>query len=275
YQYAENNRIHNIEPFAKHLQTKYGIQVSVKSYPTVHAFIEGIQKNEVDVALINTFGYLLLQTSQKKHAMQPLYTLNVREDARDNYKTAFIAPSNSSIHAIEDISKHATRTKLALVAPGSTSGNLVPRLALSRLGIRDPEKQFAHCFYAGNHTVAIEKILSKEADLACLGYTAYEKVIQDSATASRLKLVWISPEIPLGPVMVHRNIDAETKKIIGQALLSLHDDNPAAIESIKEGWSEAKQADRYIEITDAYYDKFRKTFGRRKDLQRILVEFAN
>src|SRR5690606_6817127 len=88
YQYADNNRIKNIQPFADRLKTKHGMDTEVKSYPTIHDMIEGIQNDEVDIAFINTFGYFLLETSEKSYPMIPGYTLAVKSDAVDNYKTA-------------------------------------------------------------------------------------------------------------------------------------------------------------------------------------------
>jgi len=275
YQYADNNRIQNIQPFAEHIKKKYGLETIVKSYPTVHAFISSIQKGEVDIALINTFGYLILETSDKKYPMKPVLTLNVKEDARDNYKTAFITASNSPVKGMADIKKISNQIRLVLVAEGSTSGNLVPRLALSGSGIINPEKEFASLQYAGNHSLAIEKILNNQADLACMGYTEYEKAINDSSKKSKIKLIWLSPEIPLGPVLIHEKIDSSGKAIIEKAFFDLHIENAAAIESIKAGWSEAKQANYYIKITDSYYNSFRNTFGKKKDMQRILRQFAN
>src|SRR5687767_11099560 len=70
YQYADNPRIKNLEPLAVHLQKQLGIQTAVKSYPNVHALIKGMQENEVDLAFISTFGYLLLQAGSD-HPMVP------------------------------------------------------------------------------------------------------------------------------------------------------------------------------------------------------------
>ena len=85
YQYADNNRIANIQPFADQLKRRYAIDATIKSYPTVHAFIEAIRKDEVDIALINTFGYFLLQASGRDYPMQPLLALEVNDTAKDNY----------------------------------------------------------------------------------------------------------------------------------------------------------------------------------------------
>lgn len=275
YQYADNNRIANIQPFADELRSKYGIVAEVKSYPTVHAFIEAIRKDEVDIALINTFGYFLLEASGTPYPMQPLLALEVSEAAKDNYKTAFLVPPSSSIHTLEDIKMAAGKIRLALVAKGSTSGNLVPRLALSYAGIPDAEASFAGVSYAGTHATAVEAILNNKADLATMGLTEYQRFLaKDSLNTARLRLVWSSPEIPLGPVLFNKKLSEEKRHQLQKTFTTLHEQNPAALASIKAGWSEAKQATRYIVITDGFYDPFRKVLGNKEDLQRILKQFA-
>lgn len=275
YQYADNNRIANIQPFANELKSKYGIDAEVKSYPTVHAFIEAIRRDEVDIALINTFGYFLLQASGKSYPMQPLLALEVSETAKDNYKTAFLVNPNSPIHTLDDIKKAAGKTRLALVAKGSTSGNLVPRLALSYAGVPDAEASFAELSYAGTHATAIDAILNNKADLATMGLTEYQRYLaKDPSNAARLRLVWSSPEIPLGPVLFNKKLSGEKLQQLQKAFTALHVQNPAVLASIKAGWSEAKQATRYIIITDSFYDPFRKVLGNKEDLQRILKQFA-
>ncbi|MBO9660131.1 MAG: phosphate/phosphite/phosphonate ABC transporter substrate-binding protein [Chitinophagaceae bacterium] len=275
YQYADNNRIANIQPFAQYLQSGYGIETQVKSYPTVHAFIDAIRNDEVDIALINTFGYFLLQAAEKPYPMHPLLTLAVSEDAKDNYKTAFLSSPSSTIRSLKDIRKAAAKTRLALVAKGSTSGNMLPRLAFSYAGIRDAEQSFSKVIYAGTHAKAIDAILNGEADLATMGLTEYQRYLaRDSSYNSSLRLVWVSPEIPLGPVLFNNSLTQEQRNIITTAFFDLNEKKPEVLASIKSGWSEAKQAIKYIPITDAFYDPFRKVLGNRKDLERILRQFA-
>jgi phosphonate transport system substrate-binding protein len=273
YQYADNNRIKNIQPFADHLKTVYSIDATVTSYPTVHAFIAAIQKDEVDIALINTFGYLLLQTSDIKYPMKPLLALDVDKNAKDNYKTAILTYRGSAIRSMKDIKKLAKQSRLVLVAKGSTSGNLVPRLALSNIGIPDAENGFASFSYAGTHAAAVEAMINRQADIAAMGNTEYEKY--SKMENSPVQLVWLSPEIPLGPVLFNNKLNEANLTLIQKAFLELHSKDSKALESIKTGWSEAKQATKYIRVNDSFYNSFRKTLGKKKDLNRILEQFAN
>ena len=98
YQYADNNRIKNIQPLADLISKRTGWKVETRSYPTVHTFIEGLQKNEVDIALINTFGYLLLDASSVKHRMNPYAVMKVKDGSQDNYKTSFVSSADLNLN---------------------------------------------------------------------------------------------------------------------------------------------------------------------------------
>ena len=275
YQYADNNRIKNIQPFADHLKSKYGYETSVKSYPTVHAFINAIQKNEVDIAFINSFGYLLLEASGKQYPMHPVAALEVKADAKDNYKTALVISPNAKAKKLADLKTLAPTLRLALVSKGSTSGNLVPRLALSAAGIKQPEKGFRSFEYTQTHAAAIEAVLNGKADVAAMGNNEYDKyLLLDSNNKKKLKLLWLSPEIPLGPVLFNNRFGSAVGGELQNAILELHKQDNAALDAIKAGWSEAKQTTHFTIIDDTRYDPLRKLNKNPEEFKRILKEFT-
>lgn len=275
YQYADNNRLANIQPLANHLQQSLGLEVKVKSYPSVHDFINGIQNNEVDIALINTFGYFLLEAASKKYSMKPAVVLQIAEGAKDNYKTAIIALKDLRADTLSELNKIASTLKLALVNKGSTSGNLVPRLALSAVGIPNPEKDFLAVVDGKNHRATVDSLLAGKADIAAIGSSEYFSFIQNPESAVKIKLLWLSPEIPLGPVLFHDRLPASLRAKLNSVFLQLQQTNANALESVKNGWSEAKQAEKYITITDDYYTPFRNQLGDSKAMEAILKQFAN
>ena len=116
YQYADNPRIKNLQPLADHLQKTLGVQTTVKSYPTVHAFIQGIQNGETDLAFINTFGYLLLEAGKRQYPMIPVLALTV-PNAQDNYKTAFLSRKGSAINLCIGQNKSRARVYECIAEP--------------------------------------------------------------------------------------------------------------------------------------------------------------
>lgn len=274
YQYADNNRISNIEPLARHLEKKCGITVKVKSYPTVHSFIAGIQNNEADIALINTFGYLLLEASGKQYNMKPSFALEVRKGAKDNYKTAIVAAKKVNADTITGLKPVASSLRLLLVNIGSTSGNLVPRLALNAAGIDMPEQEFASVAYGKTHKATLDSVLQDKADVCAVGSSEYFSLLSDTSKSNNIKLLWLSPEIPLGPVLIHNRLKPGLQASISSVFKNLHLDNPAALTAVKNGWSEAAQADKFVEINGDHYQRFAEAFGTRSSMQRILEQFV-
>lgn len=273
YTYATNDRIDNLRPFADALEKTLNKPVEIKSFPDVESFIEGIKSDQVDIGFINTLGYLLLALNNEN--MEPVATLRVKEDAVDNYKTVLLSRSEgvSDLKSLQDNSHDLT---MMFVAPGSTSGNLVPRLLMSSLGIDHPENQFKKITYGGNHTSTFNKLIEGETDLCAIGSNEYFKQVNaDTSLLSSTRLLWTSEEIPLGPILLNKRFTSSEKERITKLILGLHDSNAAALVSIKDGWSEAKQAEKFYPITDSYYDSFRMVNGDNTDLANILTLFLN
>ncbi|WP_343486463.1 PhnD/SsuA/transferrin family substrate-binding protein [Allomuricauda sp. d1] len=272
YTYSTNNRIDNLKPLSYDLEKILERRVEIKSYPDVLSFINGIKSNDVDIGFINTLGYLLLSLDNKN--MQPIATLKVRDDAVDNYKTVLLT-NNEDITDSTSLKKNADKLSMTFVATGSTSGNLVPRLFLSSIGIESPEKHFKEVNYGGNHTTTLEKLKTGKTDICAIGSNEYcEQLQKDSTLLQSTKVLWMSKEIPLGPVLVNKEFSGLDKERIITLLVNLHETGPETFKSIKEGWSEAKQVEKFYPITDKYYDCFRKVDGKSTHLSAVLNSFV-
>lgn len=77
YQYADNPRITNISPYANFITALTGIKTEVKSFPGVHELLSAMEREEVDVVFMNTFGYLML--NEKSSAYEIGAVLNIPE----------------------------------------------------------------------------------------------------------------------------------------------------------------------------------------------------
>jgi phosphate/phosphite/phosphonate ABC transporter binding protein len=271
YTYATNDRVTNMTPLAQVLERRLQRKVEMTSYPDVESFIAGIKSNEVDIALINTLGYLILALDNAH--MVPVANMHIAEDATDNYKTVFLA-RGEGVDQLSAITHSADTLTMMFVSEGSTSGNLVPRLFLSAIGIPTPETQFEAVKYGGNHTSTFEKLINGETDLCAIGSNEYYEQLQtDTTLVSQLNVLWISDEIPLGPVLINKALPPEDREMITELLLNLHSGHAEAFESIKAGWSEASPSDRFQLISDEYYNSFREVNGSKTQLEDILKMF--
>ncbi|WP_181899410.1 phosphate/phosphite/phosphonate ABC transporter substrate-binding protein [Flagellimonas nanhaiensis] len=273
YRYALNDRIENLKPLSGYLSKLFQVNVTTKSYQTSRELIKAIHREEVDIAFINTFGYLLLASDDK--TMEPLATLKVHRKAKDNYKTVLLANKSVEISDLQSLRGRAEELSIMFVSETSTSGNLVPRLILSSIGLNSPESQFKQLFYGQNHANTLEQLSRGKVDVCAVGSTEYFKQIESNpGLRDKINAIFLSDEIPLGPVLVRKSLSKSFKRKFTRLLLRLHTKNKKVLEAIKSGWSEAKKTKNFIKIDDSYYDSFRQLNGNEIDLKLILTKFS-
>lgn len=269
YQYADNPRIKNIEPFANHFGEAAGVKTVVKSYPTVHELLEAMRKNEVDIVFINTFGYLLSREVTQYYETSA--TLHLPDDAASVYRSVIVSPKINHTTSLQQAVDRAGDNYLVLVSMGSTSGNLIPRLKLASMLPDDPEKLFVEVQYAERHDAALRLALEEKFAIASCGSDEYYKLGADTA---KFDLLWKSDPIPLGPVVVRSGLSENLKKTLQNTLLELREQNPEALEAIKAGWTEARPADVYTVMEEGYYDTMILLAGDKAKALRIIKRFA-
>lgn len=272
YTYATNNRLGNIDPLAEVLSQKLGVPVQTKSYENVAAFISGLEAGEVDIALISTFGYLLMM-NRNASSYTPVAAMQVPPDVSDNYKAAIIAHASLPVNRITDLKELAINCRMVFVSETSTSGNLIPRAFLYANGLTKPDEQFKTVSYSQTHANGLRQVLDGQADLAAFGSEEYHKAVRNDPTLQKqIKLVWESGEIPLGPVLLKNSLDASLQKKITHILLNLHTETPDVLRSLRSGWSEARQAEKFRAINRAFYQSYQQEIGAPKAL---IEQFAN
>lgn len=207
--------------------------------------------------------------------MKPYAVLKVKDGTENNYKTAILARKDFPVDTITGLKRVAPDFSLGLVSIGSTSGNLVPRLKMSSIGIESPENMFKTVEYGNNHKNTVDLLLAGKIDICAAGSTEYFAAMADTTRSKHIKLLWLSTEIPLGPVLLHERLSNPMKEKILAYLLNLDKTSPQTLAAIKAGWSEAKQAEKFIRIDRHYYDPFRGQFSNKIAMERILTKFAN
>lgn len=272
YQYATNNRLANIKPLADHLAISCGCTTTVKSYESVNAMLTGMQANESDLVLMNTFGYLLLDPTQKNY--KTLTALQLAQGKPSTYQSAIVVRKSLGINTLEEVKERAADLHLLLVNPGSTSGNLVPRLGFASVGIDNADLVFKSVTYSKNHAKTLQEIIDGHYDIGAFGSEEYAKALaKDSSIREKVNIIWTSSDIPLGPVMIKTSLDKKMQQCIKKELLALHLNNKAALESVKAGWTEAIPANRYVLIADKDYQQWLNSMGGKQALS-IIRQFS-
>lgn len=212
------------------------------------AVVESFGTKRVDVAVINTFGYIM---AHEKYGVNALMTLT-RHGATE-YKAQIVARADSGIEKLEDINDK----KFAYVDPSSTSGYLMPAKLFKEKKIIPKETVFAR-----KHDNVIMMIYQKQVDAGATFYSPPEgDKIQDARRlvltqypdiADEVKIITLTESIPNDPVVFRAGMPAEMKTKIVDSLLKY-----LKTEKGKSVFKDLYGGDDFIKSTDATYDPVR------------------
>jgi len=267
YTYATNSRLNSLEALAGYLNRETGLQVTVKSYPNVPSLLRAIRQDSVQLAVLNTVGYLLQQRHDAGR-MIPFLNLTLGTDTATQYGGCIIAARNTDVLQLMQL-RNAARYTFALVAPSSTSGNLVPRLLLNSIGIADAGARF-ETYYAGTHQQAVADVLSGKAQLAGCGCAEVDTAKLRYDFDSKAVVVASFNDIPLGPLAYHHKLSPTIVNKVLQALLRIHEKDAGAFRVFCSGWTEFRKAKNFQPVQDRAYDPFRSMFGNNESLWQLI-----
>ncbi|MEJ8804003.1 phosphate/phosphite/phosphonate ABC transporter substrate-binding protein [Pontibacter sp. H249] len=272
YTYGDNDRLSNIQPIALDMAKALKATLRLKSYPTIGELVEALRRGEADVAVMNTFGYLLLQTDPTPPIV-PLAALEVPADALKAYTSCLIASKQSGIKSIEELRSNSQTYSLVFAGKHSTSGNLIPRLYLSSLGILNPEEQFGQVDFLNSHASALQEVISGNSDVAALGTGEFHKqLLNGNLKEGDVTILWQSEGIPQGPIVCKASMPARQQKKLQKVLLLAHEKNPEAITQLKRAWTEAYEADHFEPVSESYYKSIIDLAGSRENLRKVLEQ---
>lgn len=267
YTYASNNRLTSLEALARYLNRETGLTVTIKSYPNVPALLRAIRADSVQLAVLNTVGYLLQQRHDAGR-MIPLLNLNLGMDTATQYGGCIIASRSTDIFQLAQL-RDAPRQTFALVAPSSTSGNLVPRLLLNSIGITDAASRF-DTYYAGTHQQAVADVLSGKAQLAGCGCAEVDTAKLRNDFDRKAVVVASFNDIPLGPLAYHHKLSSAIVQKVQQAMLRIHEKDAEGFRVFCSGWTEFRKAKSFQPVADRAYDPFRNMFGNNESLWQLI-----
>ncbi|HEX7847853.1 MAG TPA: phosphate/phosphite/phosphonate ABC transporter substrate-binding protein [Chitinophagaceae bacterium] len=268
YTYSTNNRLANLQPLAEHLSKKIGRPVVAVSYPTVPRLIEAILHDSVDLAMMNTSGYLVLQRKDPAK-VSTLVNLEMNAGGVTNYATCLIAAKEAGITSLDQLVADKRKLKLALVGSSSTSGNLVPRLMLNARNISSAEQSF-DLYYAGTHRQVVKDVIAGKATIGGCGCAEIDSAKANNSFDEKAVVIASYNDIPLGPIVYNSKLKQNVVAAIKTELLQLSLTNTALFKNFCAGWTEFKEATRFKPVTDKDYDAFRKMFGNNGELWKLI-----
>lgn len=238
----------NMAPVAKCLEKSTGYTFDISVPNSFIVVIEGMGSKRVDVAFINTFGYLLAHERYGAEAI-----LKASRHGETTYRGEILVRSNSGIKKVEDL----TGKKIAYVDPASTSGYI-----LAKKMLEDKKVKPAAEVFAGKHDVAVTMVYQGQVDAGTVFYNApidgklmdarKNVLTQFPDVEKKVKILTLTDEIPNDPIVIRKEISSEMKEKIKNGFMS-------CVKSNKDAFQGINSSDDLAPVKDGDYDNLRKT----------------
>ena len=176
------------------------------------------------------------------------FAAGVRPGEKDaGYYTYFVANKNSNLKKFEDVKGKV----LSLNSIGSTSGDLIPQVELSKIKLSIKNKDhFKNVFYAGSHDACLLAVLNRQADVCGMSSRNYEARLADKTfKKDDVRIIHKSDRVPPPPLSYSKKIALEDRKKIKKAVLDAHKHG--------EIGGYGGKMSHYISVTDSDYDVLR------------------
>ena len=198
----------------KYLEAELGISVVVELPPNYIAVVEAFGSKRADVAILNTFGYIL---AKEKYGVVPRLKLVNR--GRDEYFGQIIAHAEGP-KTIQEINGKT----FAFVDPVSTSGYLFPLRFLTEQKVKVREKIFA-----GSHDAVVTAVYQRKVAAGATFYTPPDPdgtpkdarwVVRNQFpdVFEKVKILQITGPIPNDPLVFRKDLPEELKTKVADAL---------------------------------------------------------
>jgi len=225
-------------PLRDYLAAKIGRPVDLVIPTNYNATVEALGNGSLDIAYLGGLTYL---KAQKLYGVVPL----VQRATDRQFHSLFITQTGTPIHALTDLKGK----KFAFGDVASTSGHLMPELALENAGIHpDDDLQYR---YTGNHPATAKAVEAGTVDAGALDETVYKDMIaKGTLDQTKVRIFFTTPPFVDYVWVARLDVSAADRDKIAKAFLSLKQPQDATVLTILRGTS-------FVRATDAEYDTLR------------------
>jgi phosphonate transport system substrate-binding protein len=241
------------KPIGDMLAKEIGAPVEVSVPTSYAAVIEAMGANQLDVAWLAPFAYVL---AHQKFGSDVILS-SVRGGSK-TYRSQVIVPADSPITDVKELKGK----KFAFVDSASASGFLYPSALLKDNGI-DPKRDLGETVIAGGHDKVVIAVYNKQVDAgATFGDSAETGPPTDARTLvvstlpdvmDKVKVLAKTDPIPNDTVSVRKGLPADTVAKVRAGLLAI-----AQTEDGKKVLRDLYRIDGLAEAADRDYDNLRR-----------------
>ena len=189
--------------------------------PTSYAsVVEGLLSHFVDVAVLGPYTYVI--ANSKDPTVEVFATYAKRpghmQEEGPGYRGVLISKKGTKYTSIKSLKG----SLVGLTDPGSTSGNLMPRVAFTKVIGMDLEKFFSKVVYTGSHELSTVAVVQGKVDAAFVASHRFDNVVnKGEATLEGVNILWQSDPIPQDPFVYRNTLCDDIKAKISETFLDL------------------------------------------------------
>ncbi len=251
----EADRLANNECLVKRYETLLGVPVKLFPAADYAGVIEGLLGGTLDYAELGASGYAAVYLANPD-AVEPIAT-TVQTDGSSGYHSVMVTRADSGIETLDDMKGK----RLGFADPNSTSGYLIPSVTLPKQGY-PIEDFFGETSFSGGHEQNVLAVLNGDVDAGVTwtsgvgeweeGYTSgnlRKMVDKGLLDMNDLKLLWTSPLIPNGPLVLRSSLPQDIKEKIIASMMSMPKDDPECFFNAQGG-----EYSGLIRVTPEFYE---------------------
>jgi phosphonate transport system substrate-binding protein len=238
------------QPVTKRMAKLTGKKIEFFMPTSYASVVEALLGGFVDVAVLGPYSYVIANSKDPKIEVFATYAKrpgHLQEEG-PGYKAALISKKGSKYTSIESL-KGAT---VGLTDPGSTSGNLVPRVVFTKVIKSSLEDYFGKVVYTGSHELSTVAVDKGKVDVAFVATHRFDNVVnKGEVKLEDFNVLWTSPAIPQDPFVYRNTLCDDLKAKIAQTFLGLKDQPEAKkfLDNVK--------SNTFVTMTSADYDVIR------------------
>lgn len=240
------------KPLIKFLEKETGYYFETAVPTSYIAVVEAFGTDRADIAIINSFSYLLAHEKYGANAVLRI----IRTGNQAFYRGQIIVRTDSGIDRLEDLNEKS----IAYVDASSASGYILPSALLRKKGIKPSRETFAM-----KHDNVVTMVYQRQVDAGATFYSPPHPVTGEPLDArlrvkkqypdvfDKIKILALTDSLPNDPVVFRKGMSRVMVERIKNALLKF-----ANSEEGKKVMPDIYSMEGLMEANDSDYDFLRK-----------------
>ncbi len=248
------------KPVLDYLSEKTGKKIEFYMPTSYASVVEAMLGGWVDVAVHGPNSYVI--ANEKDPSIEVFATYAKRpghlQQEGPGYEAVLVSKKGSKFTTIDSIKGSV----LGLTDPASTSGNLVPRVAFTKVIGQDLDSHFSKVVYTGSHDLSTMAVHEGKVDVAFVASHRFDNVVdRGMVKLEDFNVLWRSPPIPQDPFTYRGALCDDLKRNIAETFLTLHTQEKAKqfLDNVK--------SNKFVPMASADYDIVRELRAAKEKLK--------